>query len=103
MYIQFAVGININKIIHIRTDLASHCPEVDIRWPYEYGILKLVPNLVNSQSTVEASTMPTEGNTNHTRRLHEDVIFFIKNLTRRTHKGRTIATRRHVESTMRSN
>ena len=44
--------------------LASHCPEVDTRRSYEYGILNFVPNFDISQSaTADVISMPTEGYT----------------------------------------
>ena len=46
--------------------LASHCPEVDTRWYYEWNFefrTKFVPNFDISQSTAEVITMPTECHT----------------------------------------
>jgi hypothetical protein len=47
----------------------------------------MAPNLVNSQWTAEASTIPTEGHT----------------MAPESHEGHTMAIRRRIESTMRSN
>jgi hypothetical protein len=62
----------------------------------------MAPNLVNSQWTAEASTMPTEGHT-MAPEPHTKMWICIVVYTRRTHEGHTMATRRRIESTMRLN
>ena len=67
---------------------------------------KLAPNLVNkpinSRSKYDAYRRLHDG----TRTTHEgytNMWNFIKKFTRRTREGHTMATRRRIESTMRSN
>ena len=79
--------------------LASHCPEIDTRWPYEYGILNFARRWPRTWSTaneqrkqVRCQQKVTRWHPNHTRRQHEDVNFYSSLYpqdTRRPHDGYT--------------
>jgi hypothetical protein len=63
--------------------LASHCPEIDTRWTYEYGILNLARRWPRTWSTaneqrkqVRCQQKVTRWHPNHTRRQHKDVNFY---------------------------
>ncbi|XP_071845296.1 uncharacterized protein [Apostichopus japonicus] len=75
---------------------ASHCREVDTRWPYEYGILNFARRWPRTWSTanqqpkqVRCLQKVTRWHPNHTRRQHEDVHFYLSSLP----AGHTNATR----------
>ena len=63
--------------------LASHCPELDTRWPHEYGILNFARRWPRTWSPANQQPKQlrclqkvTRWQPNHTRRQHEDVIFY---------------------------
>ena len=93
--------------------LASHCSEIDTRWPYEYGILNFARRWPRTWSTaiergkqVQCLHKVIRWHPNHTRRQHEDVNFYSSLYpqdTRRLHDVvlrvrcvRTRLRRRHV-------
>ena len=62
---------------------ASHCPELDTRWPHEYGILNFARRWPRTWSPANQQPKQlrclqkvTRWQPNHTRRQHEDVIFY---------------------------
>jgi hypothetical protein len=79
--------------------LASHCSEIDTRWPYEYGIWNFARRWPRTWSTaneqrkqVRCLQTVTRWHPNHTRRQHEDVNFYsslYQQDTRRPHDGYT--------------
>jgi hypothetical protein len=84
---------------------ASHCPEIDTRWPYEYGILNFTRRWTRTWSTanqqpkqVRCLQKVTRWHPKHTRRQHEDVNSLYPQDTRRPHEGHTMATQRRIES-----
>ena len=96
------------KCVHLM--LASHCPEVDTRWPYEYVILNFARRWPRTWS--KANQQPkqvrclqkvTRWHPNHTRRQHEDVNFYsslypqdTRKATRMPHDGYTFVCFRNI-------
>ena len=82
-----------------RLMLASHCPELDTRWPHEYGILNFARRWPRTWSPANQQPKQlrclqkvTRWQPNHTRRQHEDVIFYQVTYpqdTRRLHNSYT--------------
>jgi hypothetical protein len=87
---------------------ASPCPEIDTRWPYEYGILNFTRRWPRTWSTanqqpkqVRCLQKCTRWHPNHTRWQHEYVNLYSSlspHDTGRPHEGHTMATRCRIES-----
>ena len=108
---------------------ASHCPDVDSRWTHEYGILNFVRSWPRTWKTVNKQPKQvrclqkvtrciqkaTRWHSKHTRRHFKYAGFLPEGhtnaheghtkaheCTRMPHEGYTNATRRRIESTIRS-